>query len=421
VTLHLSDIPLITLPFYYKDLKSGRRSGILFPNLNLGVSSRQGRYVRDLGYYWATNDYTDFRFELDYNERREATFSIDNVYTKRYAFDGSARFSYTRKFEQPTEFGTGVVGDEWRLDARHNQPELFEFWRASTEVSLASSALTRNNPRDNTNVDLIDSRLFSRGSVSRSFDNGSSLNLGLNRTQWVNARDDDFRNNKDISNLTTSLGLSFKQGPLLGGRKRPTSHPVANLLRDITFSQSYSGNFDRAVKERSLRESTSARGNFSLAYSPDAIGPLRVSSRVNFSERWSSTSERIDVFTEVTEILPDSTEVTTVVRDDEASSDRRTTETVPSLSFSNSVSTKVYGLLQARLGPVRAIRHIIDMSASHNYTPQLGDRQQRSQSIGLNMSHGFSLKIADGAAPCRRARSRGRDERLGHPRRRGVR
>lgn len=395
VTFHLSDIPLIALPFYYKDLKKGRRSGILFPNLNLGVSSREGRYVRDLGYYWATNDYTDFKFEMDYNERRELTLTVDNVYTKRYSFDGNARFSYTRKFEEATEFGSNLVGDEWRFDARHTQPELFEHWRASTEVSLASSALTRNNPSDNTNVDLIDSRLFSRGSASRSFDNGSSLNLGLNRTQWVNAEDDDVFTNNALTNLGTTLGLSFKQGPVLGGRKRPTSPALANVLRDITFSQSYSSAFDRAVNENSRRESISARGNFSLSYAPDAIGPLRVTSRANFAERWSSVDERIDVYKNVTTVLPDSTEIIEAVIDQERSSDGRTTETIPSLNFSNSLSTKVYGLVETRLGPVRAIRHIIDLSASHNYTPELGSKQTKSQNIGLSMSQGFSLKIAD--------------------------
>ena len=55
----------------FKSLKEGRRSGILFPNFNFGWSERDGRYIRDFGYYWATNDYTDFVVEADYNERRE--------------------------------------------------------------------------------------------------------------------------------------------------------------------------------------------------------------------------------------------------------------------------------------------------------------------------------------------------------------
>jgi lipopolysaccharide assembly outer membrane protein LptD (OstA) len=217
VSMHISDIPVIALPFYYKDLKSGRRSGILFPNVNIGVSSRDGRYIRDLGYYWATNDYTDFIFEMDYNERREATFRILNIYNKRYSFDGRAEFQYLRKFEEELE------GDEWIFRGEHRQPELWEVWRASAKLELSSKNLTRSTPSANHNRDLIESRLYSTASLSRSFDNGSSLNLNFQRTQFPNADDGDPIDNARLSEIGIPLSLSFKSSPhrdCMGGNAR---------------------------------------------------------------------------------------------------------------------------------------------------------------------------------------------------------
>jgi hypothetical protein len=41
-------------------------------------------------------------------------------------------------------------------------------------------------------------------------------------------------------------------------------------------------------------------------------------------------------------------------------------------SFSSGLSTKVYGMLQFRKGPVRAIRHVITPSINFSYKPDFG-------------------------------------------------
>ena len=288
VSMHISDIPVMVLPFYYKDLKSGRRSGILFPNVNIGVSSRDGRYIRDLGYYWATNEYTDFKFEMDYNERREATFKVENIYAKRYAFDGRLNFQYLRAFSADT------TGDEWKFTSEHRQPELWEVWRASAKIDVSSKNVTRTNLSSNHIRDLIDSRLYSTASLSRSFDNGSSLNLSFARTQFPNADDGDPINNARMSEFNIPIALSFKSSPIMGGLKRPGQNPVANFLRDFTFAQGYSGRYDQERAEAFESDAMSAQARLGLTWAPDKVGPIRLSSSANFNDRWSYTqSERI--------------------------------------------------------------------------------------------------------------------------------
>ena len=94
IVLRIGHVPVFALPFYYKSLKSGRQSGILFPSFDFGWSSREGRYIRDFGYYWATNEYMDFLVEGDYNENRDFGFRVQNRYVKRYAFNGGIDYSH---------------------------------------------------------------------------------------------------------------------------------------------------------------------------------------------------------------------------------------------------------------------------------------------------------------------------------------
>jgi lipopolysaccharide assembly outer membrane protein LptD (OstA) len=392
VTFYVSDIPLMTLPFFYKDLKRGRRSGILFPQINVGVNSREGRYVRDFGYYWATNEYTDFRFEFDFNERREASFQIENVYNVRYGMSGNVDFTYLRRFEQPTG---GRFGDEWRLRANHNQPDLFDVWRANANLELSSSNLTTNLSDAQANT-VLESELRSRANVSRSFDNGSSLSLGVSRTQRPNSEDDDPTTNNRLVDLNTNMSLGFKTGPLLSGRKRDTSPAIANLLRDIQFSQGYGSSFQRNTTENGFENRWSANGRFGLTYSPDSVGPFKLTSSANFSEAWSYTRSELDVYESVTVTGPDGEDREIFVADPDRSRSVDESDTRPSLSFNNSIQSDLYGVFPARVGDLRAIRHQISYSATHSFRPKLGDDQEQSQSIGLRLNNDLSFKVRDG-------------------------
>lgn len=387
VSLHISDIPILALPFYYKDLKRGRRSGILFPNINIGVSQREGRYIRDLGYYWATNDYTDFQFEMDYNERKEATFKVLNIYNKRYSFDGRAEFQYLRKF------GNDLEGDEWKFTGEHRQPELWEVWRASAKIDVSSSNVTRTNLSGNSNRDLIDARLYSTASLSRSFDNGSSLNFSYQRTQYPNADDGNPIDDARLSEFSIPVALSFKSSPIIGGTKRAGNNPVANFLRDFTFSQGYSSRYNQERAEASEFDAVSATARFGLTWAPDKVGPIRISSSAGFNDTWSyENSQRLGYTSEPD---PDNPDEEITVRDPDADVFVDGSDNQMNLNISNSASTDVYGFFYPQLGALRGVKHKATFSTSWNLTPGIAGQQDRRQSFGFRVGNEFSLKIAD--------------------------
>lgn len=395
VVFKVSNIPLMVFPFYFKSLDSGRHSGILFPNVNLGVSSREGRYIRDIGYYWATNDYTDFQFELDYNERQDATFTIENRYNVRYGMSGNARFDYLRRFSDTQ------TGDRWKLVASHNQPELWDVWSARADVNLSSSKLENNNLGSQNPNQLIDTQLRSTGSLSRSFDNGARVSLSASRTQTVNAEDDDPETNEVLyTQSLPGLTLSFKTRPVLPPlRPGEQGNPLANILRDMQFSQSYSGQWERDRREVSLTDELNASGRYGLNYSPQGrIGPFVYSAGTNFSNRyrWERTQEELAA--EAADLrggsgggvplppgLDEGTAGGEVVETD--------SENQVSLSFSNTLRTDLYGLFRTNLGPLTGVKHKVSWSTTHSFSPAIRDQQVRSQRFSFSLTNELSVKL----------------------------
>lgn len=68
--LYIKDIPVMWLPFIFKDTRSGRRSGVLTPQFGVADIVRNSpnyrRHVQDIGYYFAINEYMDARLSLDW-------------------------------------------------------------------------------------------------------------------------------------------------------------------------------------------------------------------------------------------------------------------------------------------------------------------------------------------------------------------
>ncbi|HVO76649.1 MAG TPA: putative LPS assembly protein LptD, partial [Candidatus Bathyarchaeia archaeon] len=117
IFLYIGKLPVFWLPFIVNTLHHARSSGFLKPNLDIGIGSRQGRFIQGLGYYWATNDYTDFLLTGDFNERRSMRLHLVNEYNVRYLLNGDARFDYVRAVDPVTN----VWSNQWMIESTHSQ------------------------------------------------------------------------------------------------------------------------------------------------------------------------------------------------------------------------------------------------------------------------------------------------------------
>lgn len=371
IVMKVGRVPVFALPFYFKSLKEGRRSGILFPSFNFGWNSRDGRYIRDFGYYWATNDYTDFTLRMDYNERRELTWSILNRYTKRYSFDGSAQYSARRSI------GRSVQEKEWQLRWNHTQPTLFDDYSFRSNVEMASRTLSRDDLNDDTGQDVIDGSLKSSASVSRSFSFGG-LSASASRTEFTNAVDDDNTTDNRIYTMTLpSLSLSVKKITLaraLGPGERGSI--LGSLGRATDLTQSYSATSQRSATEESVTRNYDVKGNWGLTMRGDRIWIFNPSLSARSTWSWQRTDR-------TGRDWADSLWVDDAFVEEETS---------PTLTFSSGVTTKLYGVFPVRVGALQALRHTFSLSAAANYRPQLSDKQQRNESYSFSAGNQFDVK-----------------------------
>ncbi len=378
IVVRIGHVPVFALPFYYKSLKSGRQSGILFPSFDFGWSSREGRYIRDFGYYWATNDYMDFLVEGDYNERSDFGFRVSNRYVKRYAFNGG--IDYSRKI------GLREVNDtdEWQLRWNHNQPTLFDDYQFRADVKLASTTLSSNDLTGSNNRDIVSGQLKSNVYVSRNWSFlGASLNAS--RDERVNAEDSDFFTDNQIYSMTLpSVSMNFRQitlAPSLRGAERGSF--FGNMLRNTYFSQRYTFTASEVGYEVKDIKSYDASGSWSLSLKPDPISIFNVSFNANAGQAWT----RVDSTGQVWQ--PDTNFTDGGFYED---LDASFQDTRPSLSFGTTLGTALYGLFPLEVGRFRAIRHTMRLNSSWNVTPGIRDRQDYRTSVGLGFDNRFDLK-----------------------------
>ena len=378
VVLRVGHVPVFALPFYYKSLKEGRQSGILFPSFDFGWSSREGRYIRDFGYYWATNEYMDFVFEGDYNERQDFAYRVSNRYVKRYGFNGGV--DYSRKIG----LGADNQTSEWQLRWNHNQPILWDDYKFRADVKMASTTLTSNDLSGSNSRDVINGQLKSSAYLSRSFSFGST-SVNASRDERTNAADDLPTTDNLIYNMTLpSLSLNFKQftlAPSLRGGQEGSLG--GDILRNTYFQQGYSFRSDSRGYEERDDKNYAANGTWSLSYRPPRLGIFNLSLAANASQAWTRETSEGRLWTPDTNYTDggyytDFNEVTE--------------KTQPGLNFSTGLGTTLYGLFPLEVGRLKALRHTARFNTSWNLAPGLGSKQAHRTSVGLGFDNRFDLK-----------------------------
>ncbi len=377
IVMKIGEVPLVALPFYFKNLETGRRSGIHFPTFDSGWGSRTGRYIRNWGYYWATNDYTDFSFLGDYNERRQLTWQINNRYVLRDAFNGSVRYS------RRTTLGNGPQTKEWQLQWRHDQPQLLDDYRFSADLKMSSSTVEREDLLgDYTQV--VNPRRISNVSIGRNWENLSG-SLAFKREEIVNAGDENILTNNLVSTQHfPQLSVSFKSRalmpPLRGGRKGSF---LGNVLRNTYLSHNYRASSTRTEKETTSLRKDNASGNLSLSIKPPRLWIFNVSTGVSAGFNWQRDEGSGDFFqvVEGDTVLSDATQFVE--------------ESAKSLGMNSSASTTLYGLFYPRIGSLRGMRHTMKFSMSHSWRPEIGGTQTADQRFGFTLGNRIDLKFAD--------------------------
>ncbi|MFN0149839.1 MAG: putative LPS assembly protein LptD [bacterium] len=377
VVLFIHDIPVIGLPFYVLPLTRERRSGFLLPAIEFGFSDRRGRFVRNLGYYWATNDYVDFTGWTDIYQNERWTGHLDMNYAVRYLLNGSISSSYSR------ETSTLGGGRRWDLQASHRQ-ELGDRATLTARADFVSDATYRRD--QGTTVDDLNRQLKSDATFQKSW-TSQSITLSASRLEKLDRG--------DISEQLPRLSYSRQRFPIFGGStKKGDAAPWYG-----TTYLGVSGNLINA-REKRVDQTTLAvtetnnfatEGTFSLSNSMKLFGWLGLSPSADYREALFNKDKT-----------------------------GKSWQERGVWSARAAANTNLYGTWWPRLGPVVGVRHIMTPSVSFGYSPEfnqyliasdagvpnaqdlfpsvsgIGGTPRGSQSLGISVQHTFQLKLNSG-------------------------
>ncbi len=338
------------IPFGLFPNKPGQRSGVVIPTY--GESSTRGFYLEEGGYYFAISDYLDLKLTGDiYTYGSWAIKTLTN-YIKKYKYNGSLNITYAVNKERDDKTPRTDFAFRWKhaqdAKARPNS-------RFTANVNIVSSQYNVYNPTST--QDYLSSSFQSGISYQTKIAGKHSLTLNASHNQNTQTK---------IVSITLPE-LSFSVNRFYPFRKKDK---VGNLKWYDNISVNYTMNAKNTISEVD-----------SLLFKPGFVGKLKngmnqkipISLPIKLFKYFNLTTS-INITDRVyLSSLKKTTEFTTDEEDNVVGN--LITDTVSGInnileySLSSSLTTKIYGMLNFKKGPVRALRHVFTPSISFSYTP----------------------------------------------------
>jgi lipopolysaccharide assembly outer membrane protein LptD (OstA) len=317
VILKIQDIPLFIIPFWFFPIRNKRHSGFLFPKV--GKGSSEGRYVRDLSFFWATNDYSDVTFTFDIFEKRGIRSFVNARYIVTPFLTGTISGSYIND--------TYTKSKRWNLYMNHRQT----FRNRLTLTAHANFMSDANYNVDYSEEEIVqlNKEIESYASVSKSW-SGANLNF------LVSER-------RDLADNTIDRRLPRVRFAL-SSRRIISPAKASEIHWYNTPYVSYSSGFVNKIHIDKNEDSTTV--NYGLANNIALRAPQKVLTYFNISPSltiWENIYDN-DIYGNKFPVRSH-------------------------YSTSLSLSTVIYGLSKGGIYKFKKFRHVIKPSISYNYSP----------------------------------------------------
>lgn len=353
----------LAVPFGLFPNNTKRKSGIIIPTY--GESPTRGFYLEGGGYYWAISDYMDLTVLGDIYSYGSWAVKPTFRYKKRYKFNGS--FS--------AQYAVNVVSDKDSPDYSKSNDFMIRWTHAQDPKA-------RPNSRFNANVNIVTSNYVKYNVtsiddyLSNEFQSSISYQTGWQGKYYLTASANHRQNTKthDVSVTLPELTFSVNRFYPL---KRKKSDGKKRFYEDLAITYSMNGRNEISTVDSLLFAPQTLKNNMKngIVHKLPISLPMKVfkyfiwSNSMNVTDRmYASHIERYWVNDT---IIDGNDTVVGFVKQDTVSGFNN----VFDFSFSSSLSTKLYGMLRFKKGPVRAIRHVFTPSVNFNYTPEFGNNK----------------------------------------------
>lgn len=350
------DVPIyfLGLPFGFFPQKRERNSGVIFPEI--GEEYVKGFFIRNAGYYFAINDYLDFRIVGGIYTLGSWQLGAASNYALKYKFRGNIGFDYAS--DKIGEKGSPDYIDTKNISIRwtHSQdPKFMPGSTFSASVNYTSSTYNKFNAQNM--EDYLNSQTSSSINYSKNWA-GKPFALTVNGSMSQNSRDSTITLNLPSVNFNVTRIAPFK-------RKNPVGKE--RWYEKISFTYNFEfKNEASQIKEKDFfkqqmfdKMKMGMKHSIPVSASFNLFQYLNISPSVNYNERWYF--RRIDQ------------------RWDEENAKRyadtsRGFYRVYDYSASIGLNTKLYGTYTIKGKKPTFFRHIMTPSLSANFTPDNGSR-----------------------------------------------
>jgi len=349
IIFYVNEFPILALPFGAISIKRGRQSGILIPEP--GFNQGEGKYLKNLAFFYAINDYQDFTLRTDIMQKTGSSYGVNYNYIKRYHYEGQLNGNYHYRVLTPD-----AHRDDWYLTYRHfqNLPE-----KATFDVTL-DFASSRQVWEQEIDVNKrLQERITSSISYRKPFSNSSFYASGSYTDDLINK-------NKSIT--LPSVSYSMPSKPI---------HEFFSAIPDSTrrgehwwkmFSVNWSGaglhsgyitDPSPSVSQVLYQNAKNDNGTY--------ISEHHAGIRQNMGLSWNTT-----MFTWLK--VNNSLSYQDVVQD----RDRKDNTLVHRYAYNtnHNASFSIYGLRRFTGLPIVAVRHIITPSVGFRFSPDFSEKNR---------------------------------------------
>ena len=347
----LMEIPLpVGIPFAYFPFTDGKKSGFLMPSY--GNAANRGYYLRNIGWYFAINDYIDLALRGDIYTNLSYALNISSSYVKRYKYRGSIEFRYEDNHTGLKNTPSYSSSSDFKFRWTHSQEAKSHPYRTfSANVNLVSSKFNQYT----TNVsDYFNNTTTSSIAFSTRFGSAWSFTANLGESYNINSG----AISLDLPSMTLSSiqFYPFRKKKSSGKRK---------WYEDISFS--YRANLINTIDTYdSLLTSSDLIKNFrngimhSIPISSNVkiLKYLNWTNSISYTERWY-TNSLSKTYNPETDLIDKDTIYGFIAN--------------RNANFTSSINTRLYGMFTFKKGFIKAVRHVINPSISFNYTPDFSE------------------------------------------------
>ncbi len=366
--LEIGGIPTpLFIPFAFMPMIQGSHSGIIFGGQQgFEFSEQLGFGFREIGYYWALNDYMDLKVTGDIYSRGSYGIRLASNYAKRYKFRGNLQLGYSTQFSEVEGVLERNANRSFTFGLTHNQDsKAHPYMTIGGNFRFTTNDFDRNNYNDaQSQLENIINSNFRISHKLPSID-ALSLNITIGHSQNTRTRKIDFTLPNVELRMKTIYPFKRKQrsGKEKWFEKLNVSYNSAlknfvSTQDTILFKQETLENF-----QTGMSHTAQAGAAFNI------LEHFQLSPSVNYEEYWVlKTLER--------EFAPH-WEISRNAFTNELDSTRIVVEDVFNGGFARynnirsslNLSTNLFGTVLFKKGKIRGIRHTIKPSIGLTFTP----------------------------------------------------